>query len=519
MRGGGGGEGGRGGGGAGVFLEDLSLADRVSDKGLVQRGAFISGAFAAASDGKEFSVYDPGSRAELAKVADLGAEDVRRAVADADLAWGSWRKLLAKERGQALQKWGAEIRANAEDLAIIASSESGKPIAEARAEVSYAVSFIDLYAAEATRVRGTIIPPTSPNRRLFVQKQPVGPCALVTPWNFPLAMITRKAAPALAAGCTCVIKPSELTPFSALALAELARRAGVPPGVLNVVPVSREGVVAAGDVLTGDTRIRKLSFTGSTAIGTLLAAKSAATVKRTSLELGGNAPFIVMPDADMDAAIKGAMLAKFRNSGQTCVAANRFLVHESVYEDFVARLTSEAETLALGHGLDSRTTIGPLINEAACRKAAAFVDDAIVRGARVTTGGDWAQGPFWGNFFPPTVIRDATDEMACTCFESFAPLAPVIKFSTAAEAVALANDTPAGLACYLYSQDLALAWRMAEELEYGMVGINEALISHAEIPFGGIKESGVGREGSELGIEEYLEVRHICMGLGDAPVL
>ncbi len=485
-----------------------NVYDGLNDSGLFKTQAFIDGRWLSAADGKVFSVTNPVDGSLLAEVADLGADEARQAVAAAQQAWPAWRALTGKQRGALLRRWHDLIVENQEDLARLMTAEQGKPLGEARGEIVYGASFVEWFAEEAKRTYGDVIPAAANDRRYIVIKQPVGVVAAITPWNFPIAMITRKCAPALAAGCPVVVKPSELTPLCALALAELAARAGVPAGVFNVVTTA--DAAAVGGVMTGSAAVRKLSFTGSTAVGRMLAAKCADSVKKVSLELGGNAPFIVFDDADIDAAVAGAMASKYRNAGQTCVCANRLLVQDAVYDQFAARLADAVGRLKVGDGSLSGTDQGPLINEAAVAKVQACIDDAVDKGARVLCGGKrHARG---GTFFEPTILADATFAMRVASDEIFGPVAPLFRFHTEDEAVRLANDTPFGLAAYFYARDLGRVWRVAEALEYGMVGVNEGIISTELAPFGGIKQSGLGREGSYLGIDEFLEIKYICMG-------
>jgi len=413
--------------------------------------------------------------------------------------------LPAKQRAQVLQRWFVLINANADDLAQLITAECGKPLSEARGEVTYGASFVEWFAEEGKRTYGETIPATAVDKRLVVIKQAIGVCAAITPWNFPLAMITRKVAPALAAGCTVVVKPAEQTPLTALALAVLAEEAGFPPGVFNVLTGDP---VAIGGELTASPVVRKLSFTGSTEVGRLLMAQCAPTIKKLSLELGGNAPFIVFDDADVDAAVNGALIAKYRNTGQTCVCANRILVQSGVYEEFAQKLAVRAGQLTVGAGIEEGVAQGPLIDDAALAKVEAHVADALTKGARVLCGG--ARHARGGNFYQPTVLADVTPDMKVACEETFGPVAPLFRFASEAEAVAMANDTEFGLAAYFYSRDVARCWRVGEALEYGMVGVNTGLISNEVAPFGGVKQSGIGREGSKYGIEEYLDIKYLC---------
>ncbi len=455
-------------------------------------------------------VHDPATGERLASVASASPEQVRRAVDLAHTAFRSWSRRLARERAAILRRWHDLIVEHADELARIVTAEQGKPLAEARGEVLYGAGFVEWFAEEAKRAYGDVVPTNQPGRRTVVIKQPIGVCAAITPWNFPSAMILRKAGPALAAGCTMVLKPASETPLSALALAELAHRAGVPAGVFNVVHGPAPEV---GAVLTSHRDVRALTFTGSTAVGKLLAAQCAGTVKRVLLELGGNAPLIVFDDADLDQAVAGAMASKFRNAGQTCVCANRLLVQEGIHDAFVARLTEATAALSVGPGLEPDVTQGPLITQAAVEKVERHVSDAISRGARVAVGG--RRHPRGGTFYEPTVLTDATPEMLLAREETFGPLAAVFRFSTEEEAVALANDTESGLSAYFFTRDLGRAWRVGESLEYGVVGINTGLISSEAAPFGGVKESGLGREGSRHGLDDYLELKYLCFeGIG-----
>ncbi|HEY9381359.1 MAG TPA: NAD-dependent succinate-semialdehyde dehydrogenase, partial [Burkholderiales bacterium] len=432
--------------------------------------------------------------------------ETRAAIEAANAAWPAWRATTAKDRAAMLRKWYALMIEHQEDLAILMTAEEGKPLIEARGEITYAASFIEWFAEEAKRVYGETIPATQGNRRIVVLRQPVGVCAAITPWNFPSAMITRKVAPALAAGCTMVVKPASATPFSALALAELAERAGIPKGVFSVVTGNAKPI---GAEMTTNPLVRKFSFTGSTATGKLLLKQCAGTVKKTSMELGGNAPFIVFNDADLDAAADGALASKYRNAGQTCVCANRILVQNEVYEAFAAKLAERVRKMKIGDGMEPGVNIGPLIDEATVAKAEDHIADALAKGARIVLGGK--RHELGGLFFEPTILADIDTSMKVTREETFAPVAPLFRFNDEAEAVRMANDTEFGLAAYFYTRDLSRAWRVSEALEYGMVGVNAGLISTEVAPFGGVKESGLGREGSHLGIEEYLEVKYIGM--------
>ncbi|WP_374479273.1 NAD-dependent succinate-semialdehyde dehydrogenase [Zoogloea sp.] len=481
---------------------------KLKDNSLLRQQAFIDGEWADAAAGGTHPVVNPSTGVEIARVPDMGAEETRHAIDAAARALPAWRARSAKDRAVLLRRWYELIMANQDDLALLMTSEQGKPLAEARGEVAYGASFVEWFAEEGKRVYGETIPAPTPDKRLLAIRQPVGVTAAITPWNFPIAMITRKVAPALAAGCTSVVKPAEATPLCALALAELAQRAGIPAGVLNIVTTARPAVV--GGVLTASPVVRKLSFTGSTPVGKRLMAECADTVKRLSLELGGNAPFIVFDDADLDAAVAGAIASKYRNAGQTCVCANRILVQDGIYDAFAARLAEAAAALQVDDGLVAGAQVGPLINAAALEKVEGLVGDALAKGAQLVTGG--TRHPRGGWFYTPTVLAGITADMRIAREEIFGPVAPLFRFKTDDEAIALANDTPYGLAAYFYSRDIHRVWRVAEALEYGMVGINEGLISNEMAPFGGVKESGVGREGSRHGIDEYLEIKYLCMG-------
>ncbi|MFH1658826.1 MAG: succinate-semialdehyde dehydrogenase (NADP+) [Rhodocyclaceae bacterium] len=462
----------------------------------------------AADDGSTFAVINPASGNQIGEVPLCGATETRRAIDAANAAWPAWRALTARRRAQILQAWNRLILDNVDDLAQIITAECGKPLAEAKGEVIYGASFIEWFAEEGKRTYGESIPSPASNTRLIVIKQPIGVCAAITPWNFPFAMITRKVAPALAAGCPVVIKPAEATPLSALALAVLAEQAGFPAGVLNVITGKPAEI---GGELCANPIVRKLSFTGSTAVGRLLMAQCAPTIKKLSLELGGNAPFIVFDDADVNAAVDGALAAKYRNTGQTCVCANRFLVQSGIYEEFAAKFADKARGLKVGDGTESGVAQGPLINAAGLSKVEAHVADALSKGARVLCGG--ARHERGGNFFQPTVLADVTTAMQVAREETFGPVAPLFKFETEAEAIAMANDTEFGLAAYFFTRDVGRCWRVGEALEYGMVGVNTGLISNEVAPFGGIKQSGLGREGSKYGIEDYLEIKYLCFDI------
>jgi succinate-semialdehyde dehydrogenase/glutarate-semialdehyde dehydrogenase len=481
---------------------------QLKDPQLVREAAFIDGAWCAADSGATFEVTNPASGAVLARLPDMLEGETRRAIEAAAAAWPAWAARTAKERAAILRKWFELIMANQEDLAVIMTSEQGKPLAEARGEVAYGASFIEWFAEEGKRIYGDVIPQTQPGRRIVVLKQPIGVVAAITPWNFPNAMITRKCGPALAAGCPIVIKPPAETPLSALALAVLAERAGVPKGIFNIVTTAHSSRV--GQEMTANSLVRKFSFTGSTEIGKLLMRQCASTVKKVSLELGGNAPFIVFDDADLDAAVTGAMLSKFRNMGQTCVCANRIFVQDKVHDAFAAKLAAAAATMKVGDGLADGVTQGPLINMEAVEKVERLVGDAVAKGATLLTGGK--RHRLGHTFFEPTVLSGVTTQMPIAQEEIFGPVATLFRFSTEADAIRLANDTEYGLAAYFYARDIGRVWRVAEALEYGIVGINEGIISTEVAPFGGMKESGIGREGSKYGIEDFLEVKYLAMG-------
>ncbi|WP_011296019.1 NAD-dependent succinate-semialdehyde dehydrogenase [Cupriavidus necator] len=479
---------------------------QLRDPSLFKALACIDGQWVGADSGATIEVTDPATGEIVAKVPDLRAAETERAIAAAERAQKGWARKTGKERAIILRRWFDLMIANTDDLAYLMTREQGKPLDEAKGEIAYAASFLEWFAEEAKRVDGEVLASPAADKRLVTLRQPVGVCAAITPWNFPAAMITRKAAPALAAGCAIVIKPAELTPLSAFALAELAHRAGVPAGVLQVVTGDARTI---GAVLTASPIVRKLSFTGSTEVGRILMAQSAATVKRLSLELGGNAPFVVFDDADVDAAVDGAIAAKFRNGGQTCVCANRFYIQDGIYDAFATKFAQRASQLRVGNGLEQGVVIGPLIEEAAVEKVTSLVDDATSKGGRLLTGG--LKHQLSGTYYAPTVIADATATMRVAREEIFGPLAPLFRFKRDEDAVAAANATEYGLAAYLYTRDIARAWRTAEALEYGMVGLNTGLISNEVAPFGGIKQSGLGREGSRHGIEEYLETKYLCL--------
>ena len=475
---------------------------------LKKQHAYVDGQWVSAQIGETFAVNNPATGELLAEVPNLGAAETRQAIEAANAAWPAWSAKTSKERSAILRRWFDLQMAHQEDLAQLMTAEQGKPLAEARGEVAYAASFVEWFAEEAKRVYGDTIPAPANDRRIVVIKQPIGVVAAITPWNFPLAMITRKCAPALAAGCPVVVKPSELTPLSALALAELADQAGIPRGIFNVLTTTRSAEV--GGELTSNPIVRKLSFTGSTAVGKLLMKQCADTVKKLSLELGGNAPFIVFDDADLDAAVLGAMASKYRNAGQTCVCANRLLVQDGIYDAFAEKLAVAVAALKVGPGTEDGVTQGPLINEAAITKIEQHIGDAVMHGARVVVGGQ--RHALGGTYFEPTILADVTPAMIVSKEETFGPVAPLFRFKDEAEAIQMANDTEFGLASYFYSRDIGRCWRVAEALEYGMVGINEGIISTELAPFGGVKESGLGREGSKYGLDEFTEVKYLCMG-------
>jgi len=478
------------------------------DDSLFRQHCYINGAWVGANDGATAPVTNPADGTAIGTVPKCGADETRQALEAAQTALAGWRGMTARERAVKLRAWYELIMANQEDLALIMTTEQGKPLAEARGEIAYAASFIEWFAEESKRIYGDVIPQHQPDKRIIVIKQPIGVCVAITPWNFPTAMITRKAGAALAAGCTMVVKPALETPYSALALCELAERAGIPAGVLNVITGNSRAI---GGEMTSSPIVRKLSFTGSTEIGRLLMQQCASTIKKVSLELGGNAPFIVFDDADLDAAVEGALASKYRNSGQTCVCVNRFLVQDGVYDEFARKLAAAVEKqLKVGNGLEEGVAQGPLINQAAVDKIEAHIADALSKGAKLVTGG--SRHSLGGTFFQPTVLTDAAPEMAVAKEETFGPLAPLFRFSSEEQAIQMANDTEFGLASYFYSRDLARVFRVAEALEYGMVGINAGIISTEIAPFGGIKSSGIGREGSKYGVDDYLEIKYLCLG-------
>jgi len=487
------------------------LSDLLKDKTLLKHAALIGGQWVKAKSGAEFSVINPATGKEIAKVPNLSAEDVKEAIHASEKSFLEWRNITGKERAAILRKWFNLITENTEDLALIMTHEQGKPLAEARAEIHYGSSFIEWFAEEAKRVTGAIPSTTWPDKRLMVLKQAIGVCVAITPWNFPSAMITRKISPALAAGCPIIVKPAEQTPLSALALGELAVRAGVPAGVINILTADSTNSIEIGKVLCDSPVVRHLSFTGSNEVGRILMSQCAPTVKKVALELGGHAPFIVFEDADIDAAVTGAMFAKYRNAGQACVAANRFYVHKKVHDQFVEKFALATKAIKVGSGLEQGVTQGPLIDDQALAKVQKHIADAISKGAKVVTGGKVAnQG---GTFFEPTVLANANNSMLVAYEETFGPVAPVIPFESDEEVVKLANHSQFGLASYFYSRDIGRIWKVSEALEFGMVGVNTGLFSNEVGPFGGIKQSGLGREGSSWGIDEYLEMKYVCVGI------
>ena len=487
-----------------IYESPLTL----QDSALLKTDAYINGEWCGTADSARFDVTNPATGAVIASLPDMGVAETREAIEAANVAWPAWREKTGKERAGILRKLFFLMMENQEDLAQLITAEGGKPLAESRGEVAYGAAFIEWFGEEAKRTYGDLIPATFTDRRIVADKQPIGVCAAITPWNFPIAMVTRKVGPALAAGCPIVLKPAHETPLSALALAELAERAGVPPGVFSVI-TSSSGRTVGGE-LTSNPIVRKLTFTGSTATGKVLMRQCAETIKKLSLELGGNAPFIVFDDANIDKAVEGAIASKYRNSGQTCVCVNRFLVQDGVYDEFAAKLTAAVDAMKVGNGVDDGVVQGPLINEAGVTKVQEHVDDAVKKGAGVSAGGK--RHALGGNFFEPTVLTDVTPDMIVAREETFGPISPLFRFKTEEEAIAMSNDTEFGLAAYFYTRDSARTWRVSQALEYGIVGVNEGIISTEVAPFGGVKESGLGREGSKYGIEDYLEIKYICMG-------
>ena len=479
----------------------------IKDSSLVREQCYIDGQWADADDGATIEVTNKATGEVLGTVPKMGAGETRRAIEAANAAWPEWRARTAKERAVILRRWGELMLENQDDLAVLMTAEQGKPLAESRGEIVYAVSFIEWFAEEGKRVYGDTIPTFAPDKRIIVTKEPIGVVAAITPWNFPAAMITRKSGPALAAGCTIVVKPASATPYSALAQAELAERAGIPKGVFSVI-TGASGAI--GGELTSNAIVRKITFTGSTEVGKILLRQCAGTVKKASMELGGNAPFIVFDDADLDAAVAGAMASKYRNTGQTCVCANRLLVQDEVYDAFAAKLQDAVAGLKVGDGLKGDTQQGPLIDMAAVEKVEEHIRDAVAKGANVAMGG--SRHALGGTFFEPTILTDVTTDMKVTREETFGPVAPLFRFKTEEQAIAMANDTEFGLASYFYSRDIGRVWRVADGLEYGIVGINEGIISTEVAPFGGVKESGIGREGSKYGIDDFVEIKYMLMG-------
>jgi succinate-semialdehyde dehydrogenase/glutarate-semialdehyde dehydrogenase len=490
------------------MLQQLKGLPKLNDAALLRNQAYIDGQWIGAAN--RFDVTDPANGAAIASVPNLGADEAHAAIAAANAAFPAWAARTAKERAAVMRKWFELMQAHADDLATLMTAEQGKPLPEAKGEVMYGASFLEWFAEEAKRVSGDVMASTWSDKRMVVLKQPIGVCAAITPWNFPIAMITRKVAPAVAAGCTIVIKPAEQTPLSALALAELAQRAGLPAGVINIVTADAQRSIEVGKVLCDSPIVRHLSFTGSTPVGRILMQQCAPTVKKLALELGGHAPFIVFDDADLDAAVEGALASKYRNAGQTCVCTNRFYAHEKIYDAFVEKLAAGAVRIKVGNGFEQGVAQGPLIDAQAVEKVQDHVADAITKGAKVLAGGKLHV--LGGHFYEPTVLANVTADMKVMREETFGPVAAVAKFKTEEEVIAAANDTEFGLASYFYSRDIGRVWRVAEKLEYGMVGINTGLISNEVAPFGGVKQSGLGREGSKYGIDEYLEMKYLCMG-------
>lgn len=492
-------------------MSSAALPVKLNNPALWHTQSYINGSWMDSPDGSVFNVDNPATGQTIAEVANLGPEQAEQAIAAANAAWPAWRALTAKARAGILRKWFDLINQNADDLARLMTLEQGKPFAEAKGEVAYGSSFVEWFAEQAKRIMGDTMDAPIPNTRILVLREPIGVCAAITPWNFPNAMITRKVSPALAAGCTVVLKPAEQTPLSALALAQLAQEAGVPPGVLNIITGDSERSIAIGKVLCDSPVVRKLTFTGSTEVGRILMRQSAPTIKKLSLELGGNAPFIVFDDADLDAAVEGALASKYRNAGQTCVCTNRFYVHAKVYDAFAEKLAGAVkERLKVGEGFEQGITTGPLIDDAAIAKVQEHVKDALAKGAKVLTGGKRHERG--GRFYEPTVLTNVTRDMICMREETFGPVAPIVKFENDADVIAQANDTEFGLAAYFYSRDIGRIFRTAEALEYGIIGVNAGIISSEVGPFGGVKQSGLGREGSVYGIDDFLEMKYVCLG-------
>jgi succinate-semialdehyde dehydrogenase/glutarate-semialdehyde dehydrogenase len=492
-------------------MQKIDIQKLLQDPSLFKEAAYIDGQWIKEPTGKTFIVTNPATDELIAEVANLGTQEAEVAISAAEKALPEWRAKTGKERAQILSKWFDLILANKQDLAVLMTLEQGKPLAESTGEVVYGASFIEWFAEEAKRVSGAILTTTLPDKRLMVLKQPIGVCVAITPWNFPNAMITRKIAPALAAGCTIVIKPAELTPLSALALIELAERAGISPGVINVLTADADQSIAIGKTLCASPIVRHLSFTGSTEVGRILMEQCAPTIKKLALELGGHAPFIVFDDADIDAAVAGAVISKYRNSGQTCVCANRFYVHKKVHDIFIEKFAKAITAIKVGNGMESGVTQGPLIETAALEKVERHVNDALSKGAKLIAGGK--KSTHGGNFYEPTILANVHNEMLITSEETFGPVAPIISFESDEEVVRLANNSQFGLAAYFYSRDIGRVWKVAEALEYGIVGVNTGLISNEVSPFGGVKQSGLGREGSVYGMDEYLEMKYVCVSL------
>ena len=492
-------------------LQQIDIRSHLKDATLFREDAFINGKWVKAKSGATFSVNNPATGDIIANVTNLNSGDAELAIAAAEQALSSWRSKTAKDRAMVMRKWFDLIIANTEDLAILMTLEQGKPLVESRGEVAYGASFVEWFAEESKRVTGAILESTWGDKRMLVLKQAIGVCVAITPWNFPIAMITRKIAPAIAAGCTMVIKPAEQTPLCALALAELAQRAGMPAGVVNIIPADADQSIAIGKVVCASPTIRHLSFTGSTEVGRILMAQCAPTIKKVALELGGHAPFIVFEDADIDAAVAGAIASKYRNSGQTCVCANRFYVHKKVQDIFVEKFAKATQAIKVGNGMTEGVSQGPLIDDAAFAKVERHVADALSKGATLVTGGKAnASGH---NFYEPTILSNVTSDMLITYEETFGPVAPIIPFDNDEAVVKLANNSQYGLASYFYSRDIGRVWKVAEALEYGMVGVNTGIMSNEVAPFGGVKQSGLGREGSIWGMDEYLEMKYVCLGL------
>jgi succinate-semialdehyde dehydrogenase/glutarate-semialdehyde dehydrogenase len=496
---------------AGENMDRAVFPIKLNNPDLLRSQSYLNGQWVDAKDGALFAVDNPATGEHIAHVANLGADHAQLAIDAANAAFPTWRARTAKERSAILRKWFDLIIANTDDLARIMTVEQGKPFAEAKGEIAYGASFVEWFAEQAKRVMGDTISAPIATNRMLVLREPIGVCAAITPWNFPTAMITRKVAPALAAGCTIVLKPAEQTPLSALALAVLAEQAGIPAGVLNIITADSEQSIAIGKVLCNSPTVRKLTFTGSTPVGRILMQQSAQTLKKMSLELGGHAPFIVFEDADIDAALEGAMISKYRNAGQTCVCTNRFYVHAKIYDSFAEKLAMRVSgSLSVGEGFEDKVTTGPLIDDAAVAKVEEHVQDAVAKGAKILCGGSkHARG---GRFYQPTVITQVSEDMLCMREETFGPLAPIVKFTDEAEVIRLANNTDYGLASYFYSRDIGRIFRVAEALEYGMVGVNTGLISNEMAPFGGVKQSGLGREGSVYGMDDFMEMKYVCLG-------